>query len=123
MNPYDCESSYRAVNRSKRDITREYGEILLVALSPRWRSPARIWENMQRSPGTHGSPFRVPCDEKIFYRNQKDRGGVQNDGTAIISNRLSIYYFGRIGIWLYGCMKKYVVDENQPLPNARFKRK
>ena len=67
--------------------------------------------------------FEYHVMRKFCYRNQKSRGDAQNDATAINSNRLSIYYFGKIGIWLYGCMKKYVVDENQPLPNARFKRK
>lgn len=34
MNPFDWESSYSVVNRSKRDMTREYCEILLVTLKP-----------------------------------------------------------------------------------------
>lgn len=34
-----------------------------------------------------------------------------------------MYYFGRFGIWLYGCMKKYMVNKNQLLPDTRFERK
>ena len=53
----------------------------------------------------------------------KRTGGVQDVGIAIISNWLSILYFGRIGCWLYGCTKKYIVDENVPVTDVRFDKK
>jgi len=63
--------------------------------------------------------FAYHGGRKSGYRIQEDRG-VHDVGIAIILKWLSILYFGRIGCWLYGCTKKYIVDENVPVTDVRF---